>query len=42
MDDPFTLQIHNMTDDYDLQLAMTEKTVTDKSNLLTDDKFVTI
>jgi hypothetical protein len=27
--------LNNMTDDYDLQLAMTEKRVTDKSNLLT-------
>jgi DNA-binding cell septation regulator SpoVG len=35
-DNQFILHIlNNMTDDYDLQLAMMEKRVTDKSNPLT-------
>jgi hypothetical protein len=38
-DNQFILQIlNNMTEDYDLQLAMMEKRVTDKSNPLTIDK----
>jgi hypothetical protein len=38
-DNQFILHIlNNMTDDYDLQLAMMEKRVTDKSNPLTIDK----
>jgi uncharacterized coiled-coil protein SlyX len=38
-DNQFTLHIlNNMTDDYDLQLAMMEKRVTDKSNPLTIDE----
>jgi hypothetical protein len=38
-DNQFILNIlNNMTDDYDLQLAMMEKQVTDKSNPLTIDK----
>jgi hypothetical protein len=38
-DNQFIIHIlNNMTDDYDLQLAMMEKRVTDKSNPLTIDK----
>jgi hypothetical protein len=38
-DNQFILHIlNNMTEDYDLQLAMMEKRVTNKSNLLTIDK----
>jgi hypothetical protein len=38
-DDKFILHIlNNMTEDYDLQLAMMEKRVTDKSNPLTIDE----
>jgi hypothetical protein len=38
-DNQFILQIlNNMTDDYDLKLAMMEKRVTDKSNPLTVNK----
>jgi hypothetical protein len=38
-DNQFILHIlNNMTEDYDLQLAMTEKRVTDKSNSLTIDE----
>jgi hypothetical protein len=38
-DNKFILHIlNNMMDDYDLQLAMMEKRVTDKSNPLTIDK----
>jgi hypothetical protein len=38
-DNQFILHIlNNMTDDYDLQLAMMEKRVTDKSNPLTIDE----
>jgi hypothetical protein len=38
-DNQFTLHIlNNMTDDYDLQLAMMEERVTDKSNPLTVDE----
>jgi hypothetical protein len=38
-DNQFILHIlNNMTEDYDLQLAMMEKRVTDKSNPLTIDE----
>jgi hypothetical protein len=37
--DQFILcKLNNMTEDYDLQLAMMEKRVTDKSNPLTFDE----
>jgi hypothetical protein len=40
-DNQFILHIlNNMTEDYDLQLAMMEKQVTDKSNPLTIDKIL--